>query len=159
MDRVNRCVHDLKGVAGNLAAVDLQTAAMELERLLKKGPPESPRPTEALNLKFAELEKAFFQTVAAIQSLKGPEEAKIAEPQVESTAAIPPERVRRAAIRMRKAAEMGDVTELTAIARDLKSESDLLAPIAEKLSGLTENFDFDAVIKFAEALEKKTESR
>jgi two-component system sensor histidine kinase/response regulator len=157
IDQVRRLAHDLKGVAGNLAAVDLQAAAMELERVLKKEAQAKLPSTEALNIKFADLEKALLQTIAVIQSLKSPEETKTAEPPVESAATIPAERIRRTAARMRNAAEMGDVTELTAIARELKSESDSWAPIAQKLSGLAESFDFDAVIKFAEALEKKAE--
>jgi len=50
-------VHNLKGLAGNLEATDLQAAAVEMEKLVKGGQKETPSNNQ-LDQKFMELEKA-----------------------------------------------------------------------------------------------------
>jgi CheY-like chemotaxis protein len=64
-------VHNLKGLAGNLAAVDLQAAAVAMEKLVK-GESGGPVPVEPLNQKFGDLENAVARALAAVQTLGAP---------------------------------------------------------------------------------------
>ena len=57
-----------------------------------------------------------------------------------------------AAARIRSAAEIGDVMRVTAIAGELKSENELLAPLCDKVVELSENFDLDGILKLADEL-------
>ena len=50
-------VHNLKGLAGNLAATDLQAATVELEKLVKGDQKKTPS-NDQLDQKFMALEKA-----------------------------------------------------------------------------------------------------
>ncbi len=65
-ERTHSLVHNLKGMAGNLAATDLQAAAVNLEKLVKGVQKKSP-PAEELNLKFSELENALNQALDSAQ--------------------------------------------------------------------------------------------
>ena len=67
-ERTHSLVHNLKGLAGNLAAMDLQAAAVNLEKLVK-GIEKTPPPAKKLNLKFSELDKALIQALKSAQSL------------------------------------------------------------------------------------------
>jgi hypothetical protein len=62
-------VHNLKGLAGNLAAMELQAAAANLEKLVKGVEQKTPSAKE-LNLKFSELESALNQALESAQSLR-----------------------------------------------------------------------------------------
>ena len=52
-EQAHSLVHNLKGLAGNLEAKDLQAATVEMEKLVK-GQTEKTASDEELNLKFAE---------------------------------------------------------------------------------------------------------
>ena len=67
-ERTHSLVHNIKGLAGNLAATDLQAAAVNLETLVKGGEKTTP-PAKKLNLKFSELDKALTQALKSVQSL------------------------------------------------------------------------------------------
>ncbi len=58
-----------------------------------------------------------------------------------------------AAKRLKKAADMGDVTALTSIAEELKNQSELCIPLSNRIVELTEDFDFDGILKLAQELE------
>ena len=51
--------------------------------------------------------------------------------------------------RLQDAAEMGNVSDLKAIAKELIAESDTYAGISEKITQLAENFDFDGLIQLS----------
>ena len=55
--------------------------------------------------------------------------------------------------RVQEAVEMGDVTQVSSIAGELKSQSEELAPICDKLTQLAENFDLDGILKLINELE------
>ena len=67
-EQAHSLVHDLKGLAGNLEATDLQAAAVEMEKLVKGGQQERPSNNQ-LDQKFMELEKALKQALEAVQNL------------------------------------------------------------------------------------------
>jgi PAS domain S-box-containing protein len=54
---------------------------------------------------------------------------------------------------LRAAAALGDLTSLTAIARDLGQRDPSLAPLARQVSDLTAGFDFEALMRLAAWLE------
>ena len=145
--QVHSLVHNLKGLAGNLEATDLQTAAVELETLVKGDQKETPS-TKQLDQKFMELKKAIDQALEAVQTLGIPAEEKIIEPSAEWIAEVPVEQVKEVADRINAAAEMGDVIQIKSIAEELKSESDAMAPFCDELVRLADNFDFDGIQKF-----------
>jgi HPt (histidine-containing phosphotransfer) domain-containing protein len=106
-ERAYNLVHNLKGLAGNLAGTDLQASAVNLEKLVK-GVEEKTPPARELTLKFSELENALNQALEAVQGLGIPPEEKVGQLSDEEIAAIPSEFAQDIAKRIRVAAEMGD---------------------------------------------------
>jgi PAS domain S-box-containing protein len=150
-EQAHSLVHNLKGLAGNLAAIDLQAAAIEMEKGVK-GALQKDFSEEKLNQTFAELKKVFQTALSSIRIL-GPSPAEeTTQPATASLAEIPPELAREAADRIREAAEMGDVTRIKSIAGECRSQSESFAPIADRIIDLTSDFDFDGILKIADQL-------
>jgi CheY-like chemotaxis protein/HPt (histidine-containing phosphotransfer) domain-containing protein len=147
-EQAHSLIHNLKGLAGNLAATDLQAAAVEMEKRVK-GDPKKERSKEKLNQTFIELEKAINEAIEAVKTLGSPALEKPTEPPSETLAEIPPDLAREAAGRIRDAAEMGDVTRIKSIIEELNSKCDAFAPFGNRFVQLAEDFDFDAILKLA----------
>jgi CheY-like chemotaxis protein len=145
-EQAHSLVHDLKGMAGNLEATDLQAAAVGMEKLVKGDQKETPS-TNQLDQKFMELENAINQALEAVQTLGLPAEEKIINPSTEWLAEVPVEFVKELIDRIKTAAEMGDVMKIQLIAEEWKSESDAVAPFCDNLIRLAEDFDFDGIEK------------
>ncbi len=145
-EQARSLVHNLKGLSGNLEAIDLQAAAVEMEKLVKGDQKETPS-NDLLNQKFLELEKAINQSLQAVQTLGPPAEEKIIEPSTEWLAEVPLERLKEIADHIKAAAEMGDVIQIKSIAEELKSEFDAMAPFCDELIRLADDFDFDGIQK------------
>ncbi len=150
--RAHSLVHNLKGMAGNLAALDLQAAAVEMEKLIKGDQHKSATP-EQLDQRMRELEMAVDQALQAVRALGPAAEEKTAEPSAGSRGAISPELMKEMAGRIREAAELGDITQVDSIAREMKSRTDDLAPICDRFIHLAADFDFDGIVKLVEELE------
>ena len=60
---------------------------------------------------------------------------------------MPPELIQKVTERLKTAAEMGDVTQIKAIAEELKYESDAMAPFCDELIRLADDFDIDGIEK------------
>ena len=146
-NQTHSLVHNLKGLAGNLAATDLQAAAVAMEKLVKGQAAETASDKE-MNQKLTDLDSALKQALDAVQTL-GPRAAKKT---IESTGAemssVPPELAKKVVDRIKAAAEMGDVMQIKSIAEGLKSESDAVAPFCNRIVQLAEDFDFDGIQKF-----------
>jgi len=151
-EQAHSLVHNLKGLAGNLAASDLQAAAVEMEKRVK-GDPKKKRFKEKLNQTFNELEKTINEAIEAVKTLGSPALEKPTEPSSETLAEIPPELAREAAGRIRDAAEMGDVTRIKSIIEELNSKCDAFAPFGDRFVQLAEDFDFDAILKLVSELD------
>ncbi|NIP50392.1 MAG: two-component system sensor protein, partial [Aliifodinibius sp.] len=151
-DQAHSLVHNLKGLAGNLAATDLQTAAVNLEKLVKGVEKKTPSITE-LNLKFSELENALNQALESAQSLGASAEENVCRLSDEEIAAIPSEFAHDIAKRIRDAAEMGDVMTLNAIAEEIKAHSDSCIPLSKQIVQMAEDFDLDGIQKLADDLD------
>jgi HPt (histidine-containing phosphotransfer) domain-containing protein len=151
LKQAHSLIHNLKGLAGNLSATDLQAASVNLEKLVKGVGKKTP-PAKKLKLKFSELENALNQALDSVQSLGVSAEEKVGQLSNEEIAAIPAEFAQDIAKRIRAAAEMGDVTTLNAIAAEIKTHSDSCVPLSKKIIQLAEDFDLDGIQKLADAL-------
>ena len=145
-EQAHSLVHNLKGLSGNLEATDLQTAAVNLEKLVRGDQKKAPS-KEQLDKKFMELEKAIVQALRAVQTLGLPTEDKLKEPSAVSLTDIPKEMLKEIVNPIKAAAKLGDVMQIKSVAEKLKSESDAMAPLCDDLIRLAEDFDFDGVQK------------
>jgi CheY-like chemotaxis protein len=150
-EQAHSLVHDLKGLAGNLEAGELQTAAVKMEGLVKNQSEETVS-QEGLEETFAELENALGQALDAVRALGSPAGKKAIEPSGNGIAAIPAELIQDVPQRIRDGAELGDVKALIDIARELDDRSDSCAPLSERLVQLAEDFDFEGILKLASEL-------
>ncbi|CAB1058810.1 hypothetical protein D1BOALGB6SA_3568 [Olavius sp. associated proteobacterium Delta 1] len=139
-------VHNLKGLAGNLAATNLQTAAVELEKLVR-GQAAKTVPDKELKRKFVELENATQFALDAVGTLGPAADKKTLASNKEAIASVPPELLQKVTGSIRTAADMGDVIQIKSIAEELKSESDAMGPLCDELIQLAEDFDFDGIQK------------
>jgi two-component system sensor histidine kinase/response regulator len=139
-------VHNLKGLAGNLAATDLQAAAVAMEKLVKGQAAETASISE-LNRQVADLEIALARALDAVQTIAPMTEKVTVASTVDDMPPLPPELAEKMAARINAAAEMGDVMQIKAIAEDLKSESDAAASFCNRIVRLAQDFDFDGIQK------------
>jgi CheY-like chemotaxis protein len=152
LKQAHSLIHNLKGLAGNLAAIDLQAASVNLEKLVTGVGKKSP-PAKELKLKFSELENALNQALESVRSIGASTEEKVCKLSDEEIAAIPAELAHDIAKRIRDAAEMGDVTTLNAIAEEIKTHSDSCVPLSKQIVQMAEDFDLDGIQKLADALD------
>jgi CheY-like chemotaxis protein len=146
-EQAHSLVHNLKGLAGNLEAKDLQATAVEIEAIVKGQTPETASDKE-LNQQLADLESALEQALDAVQTLGPMAEKKTINSTGAEMSSVPPELAQKVADRINEAAEMGDVMKIKSIAEELKSESDGVAPFCDELVRLAEDFDFDGIQRF-----------
>ncbi|MFC1882462.1 Hpt domain-containing protein, partial [Thermodesulfobacteriota bacterium] len=151
LEQAHSLIHNLKGMAGNLAAIDLQAASVNLEKLVKGAGKKTP-PAKKLKLKFSELENALNQALESAQSIGLSTEENVCKLSDEEIAAIPSEFAQDIAKRIRNAAEMGDVMTLIAIAEEMKTHSDSCTPLSKQIIQLAEDFDFEGILKLASEL-------
>ncbi len=151
-DQAHSLVHNLKGLGGNLAATDLQAAAVNLEKLVKKGEENAP-PVKKLNLRFSELKNALDQALESVQSLGVSAEENVCQLSDEEIATIPAELAHDIAKRIRDAAGMGDVTTLNAIAEEIKDQSDSCLPLSKQIVQMAGDFELEGIQKLADALD------
>ena len=151
-DQAHSLVHNLKGLAGNLAATELQAAAVNLEKLVKGVDGEPPSAKE-LNLRFSDLENALNQTLESVKGLGASAEENVCGLSDEEIAVIPAEFAQDIAKRIRDAAEMGDVMTLNVVAEEIKTQSDAYVPLSKHILKLAQDFDLDGVQQLADALD------
>ena len=151
-DQVHSLVHNLKGLAGNLAATDLQAAAVNLEKLVKRAEKKTIPPKE-FNLKFCDLENALNQALKSAQSLGALVEKNSEQLSAEALADIQTELSQDISKRIRDAAEMGDVMTLNAIAEEIKHQSDSCMLLSKQIVQMAEDFDLDGIQKIANKLD------
>ncbi len=150
MDQVHSLVHNLKGLAGNLAASELQAAAVALEKLIKGGERET-IPAQDLVHAYGELEEALTGALSAVRIL-GPSAGEQADTEAGAGAATPAVKLTEAmAGRIKEATEMGDIGQIKAIADEFNSDSPGLEPFCNRLVQLADDFDFDGIVKLLEA--------
>jgi len=144
-------VHNLKGLAGNLEATDLQAAAVKIEKLVKGKTKKTLSDSEnELNRRFAALKNALERTLKAVDTISpGPTgEKKTISSSRGAMATVPPELIQRVTESIKAAVELGDVMKIKSIAEASKSESSAMAPFCDELVRLAENLDLDDIQKF-----------
>ena len=145
-------IHNLKGLAGNLAATGLHAASVNLEKLVKGVGKKTPQVKE-LKLKFSKLENALIHALESVGTLSVSAEDVTCKISDDEISAIPAELAQDIAIRIRDAAEMGDVTTLNAIAEEIKTHSDTCVPLSKQIVQMAEDFDLDGIQKLADDLD------
>ena len=153
-NQTHSLVHNLKGLAGNLEATELQAAAVALEKLVKGQAAESAADKE-LNRKLTDLESALKRALDAVQTLGPMAKKKAIESIGYELSSLPPELAQRVADRITAAAEMGDVMQIASIAKELKCENDVLAPFCDRITQLSEDFDLEGILKLASELKSR----
>jgi two-component system sensor histidine kinase/response regulator len=146
-------IHNLKGLAGNLAATELQASAVEMEKLVK-GDQAKTVSQKKLDRQYAKLEKSIDQALQAVQTLGPVSFEKPMQALAEQMAGIPPEIALAAAQRIKEPAGMGDVTQIKSIAEEFKSKSEAFGPLYERFILLADDFDFEGIAKLVGELEK-----
>jgi CheY-like chemotaxis protein len=151
-DRAHSLVHNLKGLAGNLSATNLQAAAVNMEKLVKGVDKKAPSSGQ-LNLRLTELETVLNQALESVQDLGVSAEENVCKLSDEELTAIPAEFARDIAKRIRAAAEMGDVMTLNALAAEIQTHSESCVPLSKQIVQMAEDFDLDGIQKLADALD------
>jgi signal transduction histidine kinase/CheY-like chemotaxis protein len=152
-DQAHSLVHNLKGLAGNLAATRLQAAAANLEKPVKGYEKKIPS-TKELNLKFSELESALNQALESAQSLGASAEENTEKLSNKDLVDIVTELPDDITKRIRDAAEMGDVITLNAIAEEIKDQSDSCKLLSKQMIQMAEEFDLDGIQTLVNGLDK-----
>jgi HPt (histidine-containing phosphotransfer) domain-containing protein len=148
-EQAHGLVHAIKGVAGNLAAKELQVQSAALEKLVKHVDPSSPPPAAELNRAHAAFRESLGRALDAVRSL-----IPAAVTPAETPASLSSALAKEAATRLREAAELGDVSGLAAICSELAARSEAFDPYKARVAQLADDFDFDGVLKLTEELEK-----
>jgi DNA-binding response OmpR family regulator len=65
---------------------------------------------------------------------------------------LPPEVAREVANRLREAAELGNISELTALATELTERTDFPPPYSKEIARLAKDFDFEGLSHLAKTL-------
>ena len=153
LKKAHSLVHNIKGLAGNLAATELQAAAVEFEKLIKgdQKPAVSKKKRDA---GFQNLEAALKRTLKAAQSIGPAPATPSTTPSEKEIASITPRLAREAAALLKEPVEMGDVTQIKSIAEELKSKSNAFKVFSAQCIQLAEDFDFEGIAKLIAKLEK-----
>jgi PAS domain S-box-containing protein len=149
--RAHHLIHGLKGVAGNLAAAGLHRAAMALEQPVKELIDQPAAGLDALWPKLDVLQQRLDRAVAAAAGLQpsGPSPAAA----VEASAAEAPPLSEADCRRLKTAAEMGDVSELTRLADALLEQSESFIGLRRQILRLVEEFDFERIVALCREFE------
>jgi two-component system sensor histidine kinase/response regulator len=145
-EQAHSLIHNLKGMAGNLEATNLQATAVQMEKLVR-GQSEETISEKELEEKIAEMEDALSRALDAVQILGRPAEKKIIASGMGEMLTVSTETAKEAVNRIQVAAETGDVMQIKSIAEELKSEFDAMVPFCDELVRLAEDFDFDGIQK------------
>ena len=135
--------HSIKGASGNIGAESLQAAAAALEKAIRdhRVLPKA----DVVHFK-----KALDRVLTALEVLKVDDASS---PDVKGlSTGIDPQAALVFAERIRDAAEMGDVTELSQVGAELMDRVDGLKEYGTKITRLADEFDFDALLEMADDL-------
>ena len=148
-------VHNLKGAAGSLEARSLLAAARAVEQQIRDAKDGAPPPA-GLAAGLDQLETMLDQAVAAIHALDS--DGALSEKQASAASSdaegMAPELARETAARLQKAAEIGDIAELRAIAEGLAAQSAELAPLGRQIGAMVTDFDLEGILTLSGVLRK-----
>ena len=153
LKQAHSLVHNIKGLAGNLAATELQAAAAEFEKLIKGGQ-KSAAPKQ-LDAEFKSLKTAIDRALDAVRSLGPAPEKMPAAPSKADMASITPQLAKEAAGLLKEPVEIGDVTRIKSIAEELKSKSGAFEAFSAQCIQLADEFDFERIAELIAKLEEE----
>ncbi|MBT3259730.1 MAG: response regulator [Deltaproteobacteria bacterium] len=136
--------HSIKGAGGNVGAEALQAAAAAVEQAFKDGGKTLPE------AEFVYFKNELGRVMTALMALKGDDPPS---PEAMKTPAeIDPHVAKEIAVRIKDAAEIGDVMELSKLGVELTARTDGLREYGAKISHLADGFDFDGLLEMADDL-------
>jgi len=153
LNQLHGLVHNIKGLAGNLSAYRLQAAATKLEALAANPPAGAPPEADQMQQRLAELQDALEEVLASCRLLDQAAEDKIPRSDGHPVSPMPTELAQTIAERLRNAADMGNITELKAIGRELRSDPDTDDSFCDAIEQMVEDFDLDGIEKLCDQLE------
>jgi len=152
-DRARRRVHAIKGVAGNLAAKPLQAAVGALERLIRPAGQGGAADAQALKSALEAFQTALDITVSSAGSLTAAAGDR-AQCCGEGATPAPVSGIAAdVAAGLRAAAELGDVSALTALARALSAGSGERCATGDRIRQMAEDFDFEGILNMVTDVE------
>jgi CheY-like chemotaxis protein len=151
-DKAHSLVHGIKGTAGNLAAKRLYFTAVELEKVIRRPDGEKPLPQKIVTKSLTAFSTALNQALDAINILVPVEIGDQVQVQPDTKGDLPEEVAKNAAERLLEAAELGDITELEAIAQEFTARTPAFLVYSRQITQMAEDFDFDGIIQVAEKL-------
>ena len=133
-------------------AKDLQAQSVALEKLVKHADPAHPPPADELNPACEAFLESLGRALAAAGSLI-PAAAPNPIPAASTAERLPPDLAGEAALGLRKAAELGDISGLADLCNELAAKSKAFGPYRDRVIRMADDFDFEGVLKLAEELE------
>jgi HPt (histidine-containing phosphotransfer) domain-containing protein len=153
INQVHSQVHNIKGLAGNLSAVGLHSAATKMDDLVKQAISGKLPEAGQMDRIFAELKNALAEALASCQNI-GPSAAeKIVRSDETAIPSMPFNLAKQTAERLRNAVDMGNISELKAIAQTLGSGSNTYGDLRHAIVRMAEDFDLEGILKLANELE------
>jgi two-component system, sensor histidine kinase and response regulator len=149
-------VHAIKGVAGNLAAASLQSASAALEVLVSQSCPAHPPRAVDLENAYGAFASALDLAVAAAGSLTPAGDSPKESLRAVAAPALRPEIAEDRLAALRAAAELGDVSELVALARDMSAGPGELSKTADRILRMAEDFDVEGILELIAKLKTIT---
>ena len=104
-----------------------------------------------------ELKNALAEALTACQTLKPSAAEEISEPGDTAVPSMPIELAKQTAERLRNAVDMGNISELKAIAKALGSDSDSYGSFSDAIDRMAEDFDLDGIEKLCDTLERQVD--
>jgi signal transduction histidine kinase/DNA-binding response OmpR family regulator/HPt (histidine-containing phosphotransfer) domain-containing protein len=157
MNQVHSLVHNIKGLAGNLSAIDLQSAATEMDDLVKQTLSGRFPEAEHLDRAFAELKNALKKTLTASQTLNPSTDEIVSQPAEQQIPPMSAELSIQTAQRLRDAVDMGNISELKTIANELRSGSVSYDNFSDTIDRLAKDFDLEGILKLCNRLERQVD--
>ena len=152
LNQAHSLVHSIKGLAGNLSAIDLHSAATEMDALVKQALSGKLPEAGHLERTFAEFKNALEKALTASQTLKPSATEITPQPAEQPIQQMSAERANQTAQRLREAVDMGNISELKTIANELRSGSDTYDNFSETIDRLAEDFDLEGILKLCDRL-------
>jgi two-component system, sensor histidine kinase and response regulator len=143
-DEAEILAHSIKGAGGNVGAEALQAAAEAVERVFKDGGKTLPEG------EFVYFKNELGRVMTALMVLKGDDPSS--PEAMETPAEIDPHMADEIAVRIKDAAEIGDVMELSKLGAELTARTDGLREYGAIISHLADEFDFDGLLEMADDL-------
>lgn len=155
----HKLAHEIKGLAGNLSASQLHAAVTALDQLVKHADSQNPPSANELAMAFSAFESRMEEALGSVRQLSLSKEDPDLENASEPLNLLAPDLANEAAIQLREAAGMGDVSALMEISEEMAARSKDFAPYLVRITRMADNFDFEGILGLADDLENNLEKK